>query len=107
MPNGADKNLVRVRVTVAGFRAEHGSWPTRFLLPAISLEDLKDRILTAESFRRMSEKLDFVIAEDMFTAEDEQGRRHDYGSDEYDSSMDEAAYRWLNPEVRDDLHYGW
>jgi hypothetical protein len=35
MPNGVDKNLVRLAIACAAFRAKHGEWPTEARVAAI------------------------------------------------------------------------
>jgi hypothetical protein len=100
MPNGGDKNLVRLIITIAGFRARYDSWPTMIRLPEISLADLREHVLTPESFERLSALLEFVADDDSFVAMDGTGRMshyHEFSGDFQDQAEVEA---WLSPEVR-------
>lgn len=78
MPNGIDKNLVRLRMAVDRFRERFGRWPHRVVLHPLSLSDIR-RLVTPEFMAAMEEKLQFVAGEAAFRCEDEDGRWYDYG----------------------------
>jgi hypothetical protein len=71
MPNGENKNWVRLRKTVDGFYARHGRWPTRVRLGQGELDNLRDQLLSAKRWARIASKLEFTIEADVgFIASD-------------------------------------
>lgn len=78
MPNGGDKNLVRLYEVVNGFRGKHSLWPTRARMPAACLEDLRDHVLTSDGWKSLNSRLELVTDDDRFAAEDDEGRQYVY-----------------------------
>src|SRR5262249_16177409 len=48
MPNGHDKNWVRLCAAIDGFRVRYGHWPMRVRIFPISLADIRDHLFTPE-----------------------------------------------------------
>jgi hypothetical protein len=96
MPNGDDKNLMRVYEVVNGFRRKHGRWPTTIRLPEISCDDLLNHVLTDDGRAAIRAKLDFVVDEDEFCALDAGGAKYEYLSGRSEPPQGEAsAAEWL------------
>jgi len=100
MPNGIDKNWVRLCVVINGFRAQHHSWPSKIRLPEIILDDLRNFLFTPESFSIIEKKLRFIIDEiGSLVAEDEDGRKFDYNNMNFQTSKpDIDAETWFGIE---------
>ena len=82
MPNGIDKNLVRLATAVESFHERFGDWPDHALLNEISLRDV--RLLLGPDFLSVVErKLRLVPAADGFRVADAQGRWFDYARGSY------------------------
>lgn len=74
MPNGEDKNWIRLCATVDGFYARYGRWPTRVRLCAMELNDLRDHLFSPKRWGRITSRLKFVVEPGVgFIAEDERG----------------------------------
>ena len=96
MPNGDDKNLMRLYMAINGFRARYGSWPTTVRMFPPSLEDLRDYVLGPKQFALLAAKLQIVPDEVGMIAEDAKGRTFDYGSEgSSDREPDLHAEDWL------------
>jgi hypothetical protein len=96
MPNGDDKNLMRVYEAVNGFRRRFGRWPTTIRLPEISRDDLLNHVLTDAGQAAIRAKLDFVTDEDQFCAEEGSGARYTYLSGNSEPGRGEpSASEWL------------
>jgi hypothetical protein len=105
VPNGDDKNWVRLCAAIDGFRIKYGKWPTKILLGAGEFEDLKDWIFSAEGFAKMEEKLTFVVQEGCFDAVDDEGLSYSYMRSGFlDSEPDITAREWLGvfPDLLDE-----
>ena len=103
MPNGIDKNLVRLSNAVAGFRSRFGRWPERVVLHTLSLNDIR-RLVSTELMSDMEEKIRFVPGDAAFRTEDSEGHWFEYGSGrdsvgtphgEPDFDLFVRAQRWL------------
>lgn len=82
MPNGVDKNWVRLCCALEGFHAVHGHWPIRVRVYPESLRDLKRHLFRPATWRRITERIAFVADKEApFIAEDAEGRRFSYGTD--------------------------
>lgn len=92
MPNGDEKNWVRFCFAIAGFRRTHGAWPTRVSLPAAYIADIRDHVLTPDSFQRVQQKVEIVARDCDVVAEDDFGKSYVYGTDWPDYR---EAERWL------------
>lgn len=96
MPNGADKNFVRLCAALNGFRMRYGSWPSRVVIHPISLADLREYVLSPEDFRTVTGKVTLVEGDAGFRAEDDQGNSYDYGEEGFpDREPESSAQEWL------------
>jgi hypothetical protein len=77
VPNGHDKNWVRVCIAIDGFRTRYGRWPTRIRVPAGVLHDF--RLLFADiDFLTISSKIAFELDDVQIVAEDDEDGRYSY-----------------------------
>lgn len=92
MPNGHDKNWVRLCAAVDGFRVRYGRWPTRVRMPAISMNDFRylfdDRDILA-----ITSKVRFVLDDAPMVAEDDEGARYSYGQEGFPDRQPEITAR--------------
>ncbi len=79
MPNGFDKNWRRLCAAIDGFYVVHGKWPSRVLLFAGAIENLKTVVFTEESFAKLAARLDLVSSESPMVAQDDDGNQYSYG----------------------------
>ena len=56
MPNGVDKNYVRLAIACAAFRSEHGHWPTEARVAPIVLWDY-GQLFDARNFEVLCSRL--------------------------------------------------
>ena len=101
MPNGFDKNWVRLCAAVDGFFQRHGHWPSRVIVLPASLDNLRENVFSEETFRVLSAKLELIPGGAPMVAEDAEGNRYSYGEDGFPSSRPSpSAQEWLG--VRSD-----
>lgn len=82
MPNGHDKNWVRVCGAVDGFRQRFGRWPVRVRVMPGAIVDLVDSILTPAGFAVVNSKFELVAEEDAeMTAEGPDDETYCYGTE--------------------------
>lgn len=101
MPNGHDKNWVRLCAALEGFRSAYGSWPTEVHLPEAYYENIAS-LFHPESFQKIKSKLTFVLDDQPFVAMDAEGRAYNYGKQGFPKERrDESAREWLGvlPDV--------
>ncbi len=80
MPNGGDKNWVRVCAAIDGFRIRFGRWPKRVRVMPISYADLVGHVLTPVGFALVSSFVQLVSEDDAaMIAEDGTGAEFNYG----------------------------
>ena len=99
MPNGSDRNWVRLCGALDGFRALYGEWPTRIrILPAV-LETF-DRLFTPPDLLTIKAKVDLVPDPQVgMVAEDAAGRTYHYAVDPWPPTRsDISAQDWLGVE---------
>jgi hypothetical protein len=81
MPNGHDRNLVRLRLALEGFRVLHGHWPQRVRLEQGYIDDFRG-LLTEQGYQQLISKVELVPAAIAgMRAEDDQGASYTYGTD--------------------------
>ena len=102
MPNGIDKNLVRLSWVVEEFHRHFGHWPKRAVLNEISLRDVR-ALLGPDFLAEVEKRIRFVSAEAGFRVEDDQGHWMDYASG-LNSGLPEIA---RGDERRDPPMPGW
>ena len=96
MPNGWDKNWIRLCGAIDGFRSKHHRWPTRVRVFEMTLNNIKEAVLTEESFRRLIERIELVPDEVPFIAEDGTGATYNYGLEGFPKvKLDISAEAWL------------
>ncbi len=101
MPNGHDRDWVRFCMAVRGFRAKHGTWPTRMRLDPGYIEEFRESLLSKADFETLQQKVQLVPeARASFIAEDAQGRTYSYGAETLHLERDDIdAQGWLGIEA--------
>jgi hypothetical protein len=95
MPNGHDKNWMRLCGALDGFRSRYGRWPTRVRMHEGTLRDL-DSLFTKEDLARIRERLALVPDEASIIAEDDSGAQYNYGQEGFPKrGPDIRAADWL------------
>ena len=105
MPNGSDRNWIRLCGAINGFRVKYRKWPTKILLPASILDDLKQCVFSEEVFAKIEEELSFVIEDLHIVAADDSGNSYSYGELGFPKRRpDITAQEWLSvePDLSDD-----
>lgn len=96
MPNGHDKNWVRLCAAVDGFHARYGRWPTRVRLFPECLADIRDDLFTPEDYASITAKVALVPDKASMIAEDESGASYNYGAEGFrETSPGPSAYEWF------------
>jgi hypothetical protein len=97
MPNGGDKNYIRLCAAIEGFRVNYNAWPTAVRVRADMIADLRDHVLGPEAFAKVEAKLRIIPEDGAFMiAEDGTGRTYDYGEKGFpDQEPDIRAGNWL------------
>ena len=80
MPNGIDKNWIRLCGAIDGFQIRYNHWPTKVRLGLIYYEDIKS-IFKPDNFNKLKNKLQFIIDDAHIVAEDDDGRTYDYSKE--------------------------
>lgn len=101
MPNGGDKNWIRLCAAVDGFRARYGIWPAKVRMFPGALDNLRNRVFDAQSFAQLESKLNLVADEAAMIAEDEEGRSYNYGAEGFTKNEPDIRARdWLGVKPR-------
>jgi hypothetical protein len=80
MPNGYDRNWLRLAYVLEGFFAAHGHWPSRVRVQPLSLENLRNDLFTAASWEQITARIQFIPDESVgMVAEDVQGNAFNFG----------------------------
>ena len=96
MPNGHDKNWIRLCAAIDGFRVRYGRWPKRVRAYSLSLADLRDHLFTPTDYAQITAKVALVADEVGMVAEDDEGGSYDYGKDGFPSERPTpSAAEWL------------
>jgi hypothetical protein len=99
MPNGYDKNWVRICAAIDGFKVRFGHWPAKVLLPGAILNDLEHYMLTSASMAKIREKVSLVIQDVPIVAQDEFGNQYSYGEEGFPERRAKVdARKWLGVE---------
>jgi hypothetical protein len=107
MPNGANKNLVRIQLACAAYRERYGEWPSECRLHPIGLQDVA-HVLDAENFKRLvahlrlrtKDRMDVSVGGARGVIE---YSKLDAGS--IDEQVVKLAREWLGVNVRADLEH--
>ena len=96
MPNGNDRNWVRVSAALEGFFMRYGHWPRRVRLHLYTLKDL-EHLFPPDSWRRLTGTLQFIRDDDaQIDAEDDDGNTYSYGAEGFPPERPEpGAEQWL------------
>ena len=108
MPNGDDKNWIRLCGAIDGFRVRYDRWPTRIRINRMMFEDLRDHVLPRKAFAQLQRQLEFIVEDEMLmAAEDDTGAIYDYSREGFpESRPDPDARTWLgDPDLNLDLGY--
>ena len=102
MPNGEDKNWVRLCIAVEGFRARYQKWPGPALISKDIAETIK-QLFEPLTYEAVLMKLEIVEVEDEAHIElvDKAGNNFKYG-EEWDFEPDVDASSWFG--VTPDAH---
>jgi hypothetical protein len=99
MPNGGDRNFIRLCAAIDGFFVRYGVWPTRVRLSSVALADLRDHVLGPAAFATVERKLRLVADKVGIVAEDDAGRSYNYGNEGFPETLPEIdAQQWLGVE---------
>jgi hypothetical protein len=105
MPNGHDKNWVRLCAAIDGFRIRYGRWPTRVRIFPASLADIRDHLFTPDAYAQILAKVALVADEAAMVAEDDQGGSYSYGQEGFPSERPAPrAAEWLGVRPRPEEH---
>ncbi len=107
MPNGGDKNWVRVCKAIDGFRGRYGHWPKRVRIMPVSFVDLVSHVLTPLGFALVSSVVELIPEEDAeMIADDGTGAEFNYGREESENAVTPRTREWFGEAVlRDDLDW--
>jgi hypothetical protein len=101
MPNGVDKNWVRLRAAIAGFYLRHARWPDRVRVRPAVIANLRSVLFSEDAFSKLVARTALVADEQgTFIAEDESGH-YDYGREGFApgwSGVDVAGWLGVEPD---------
>lgn len=109
MPNGAEKNWVRMCAAIDGFRARYGRWPKRVRVHPMIFANLVGHVLTPIGFAVVSAVVGIEAdtssePELTLVAVDDDGCAYDYGRDGFPEGFeDQRAQEWFGSAI---LHHG-
>ena len=96
MPNGDDRDWIRLCAAIDGFRSVHGAWPTRVRARHGFIQGLRDHLFSPDAYARLTSRIELVPDEASIVAEDGSGRSYDYGRQGFpETPPDIAAAHWL------------
>lgn len=100
MPNGHDKNWIRLCAAIDGFRIRYGHWPTNVKITPISLEDIRDNLFTPNEYAHINTKVTLIGIKDedgkSFIAGDGSDRSYDYSAEGFSGQQPSpTAAEWL------------
>ena len=101
MPNGGDKNWVRVCAAIDGFRVKYGRWPKRVRLMPIAYVDLVGHVLTPPGFALVSSFVKLVPEQEAeMIADDEGGAEYCYGDQGFPKTKaDPPTRKWFGEAI--------
>ena len=105
VPNGFDKNLIRLRMACAAYNARFGAWPSEARLEPIILQNLA-QILDEKNFQRLADKLELrtTTREDQHVVVVGADGQFVYGREEpsHGPTDYERARRWLGVRLENE-----
>jgi len=97
MPNGYDKNWIRLCGAIDGFCVRYGRWPARVRIFPASLAYIRDHLFTPEDYAKIVAKVALVADEAPMIAEDDLGGSYSLGQDGFPSRRPTPrAAEWLD-----------
>jgi hypothetical protein len=108
MPNGGDKNWIRVCAAIDGFRLDYGRWPNRVRVMPSAFDDLVAHVLTPIGFALVSSYVELVPEPDAEMIADDgtgTGAEYSYGQQGFpEGELDTPTREWFGEAVlRPDL----
>lgn len=98
MPNGHDKNWVRLLGAIGGFRWKYRRWPRRVRMFPGALHNIQRDLFTPEAFAKLTEKIELIPEEGApMVAEDDEGNSYSYGAEGF-APPDIHPRDWLGVE---------
>jgi hypothetical protein len=105
MPNGHDKNWMRLCAAIDGFRSRYGRWPARVRMHEMSLRDF-DFLFTREDLARITAKVVLIPDEAPMIAEDDSGA-YNYGEEGFpERAPDISAAAWFGVRPKPESEWG-
>ena len=96
MPNGHDKNWIRLCGAIDGFRVRYGRWPTRVRIYPESLAEIRDILFTRHDYAKIEAKVALIPDDAPIIAENDSGMSYSYGDEGFpDKSPTPSAAEWL------------
>lgn len=96
MPNGDNKNFIRLCGAIDGFKQRHLKWPTRVVAHSMCIDDLRNHVLSPIAFQLVTDKVELFEGDAGFRAEDNDGNTYDYGSEGFpERRPTPSAQDWL------------
>ena len=105
MPNGEDRNWVRLCIAVNEFRDRYQKWPDTALLSKGTAEDIKS-LFKPLTYEVVLTKLEIVEVADAFHIElvDKSGNSFKYGEEwDFEPDVDASSWFGVTPEVHNHL----
>ena len=103
MPNGYDRNWIRMCGAIDGFRARYGAWPTKMRL----YEGALDGLFTEATLVALQQRLTLIIDGSPFIAEDDAGRSYNYGKEGFsqtEPNIKASVWLGITPDLRPGFH---
>jgi|SRR5579862_4521876 len=97
MPNGHDKNWIRLCGAIDGFRVRYGRWPDRVRMFPICLDDIRNCLFTPADLAAIVAKVKLIADDGAETiAEDDTGASYNYGKEGFPTNRPKpGAAEWL------------
>lgn len=103
MPNGYDRNWVRLRAAIEGFRARYGKWPTHARLDPGYVVNLREHVFSEAAWSEIEAALEIIEVDDGLEVTGEEGERYSYRDEGFpEGAPDRRAEEWLG--VAPDRH---
>lgn len=105
MPNGVDKNLVRLSIACAQFRATHGTWPSEARVAPIVMWSF-GQLFDLDNFEQLCKRLRLRTTTNALLAVGTTKAHHVYsGAEGADWQRVDEARAWLGVRIRDELRH--
>ncbi len=99
MPNGEDKNWIRLCAAIDGFKVRFGHWPEEVCLPQSVINGFDHADFKPESMSKIREKITLTGKDVPFVAQDAQGNQYCYGDEGFPKRRPKVdAKTWLAVE---------